>query len=131
MPSPRRVFWTHLVTAAVPVSLGVYRIAMLAMRKELSLEAILGEVLAMMIMAVLTNWAAQLWLDGNQAKRWLTAWAVSMVTLAVGGLLYLPKETSFYQIVTLVGLCQLLITAFVIAAWKPKLAAARALRNRR
>lgn len=131
MPSPRRAFWTQLVTVAAPVSLGGYRIAILAMRNELSLEATLGELLAMIIMAVMANWAVQLWLDRSQAKRWIIAWGVSMATLAVAGLLYLPNETGFYPIILLAGLCQLLVAAFAIAALRPKLAAAMATRNRR
>jgi hypothetical protein len=124
MLANRRLTWIFIVTAAAPISLGGYRLAMQAIRSELSIGSVVGETLGVLILAMLVNWIVQLVISHRERGNGFAAGVVSMITVAIAALIYLPQGSLLITGVLLAGICQLFIATYVVTALKPKFAKA-------
>lgn len=124
MLADRRAAWIFILTAAAPISLGGYRLAMQAIRSELSIGFVVGETLGILILAMLVNWIVRLVISSRESSNWFAAGVVSAMTIAIAALIYLPQGSLLITGALLAGICQLLIAAYVVTALKPKFAKA-------
>jgi hypothetical protein len=114
----------HLAAVLIPLTIGAARLSMLALLSELTLVALLGEVLGVLILAILANWTVQLAWPSSGISHRLAATLCALTTIGVAVLLTPPPALSTLTCAVLVIASQFLLLFYLvldraIAALKP------------